>query len=105
MSSPRQILSQILRSCQYRWDSRRRRAFDCDLSFSEAVNEFGEPNELYAYLHHYYHHLASPELGEHREYFSTGQRGFGEDAFHAMWWTLLREYHPRKLSNDSDRLG
>lgn len=25
------------------------------------------------------------------------QRGFGEDAFHAMWYELIKEYKPKKM--------
>ncbi|SMG59948.1 class I SAM-dependent methyltransferase [Paraburkholderia susongensis] len=66
-----------------------------DLSFTEAVKKYPDRNALYAYMHHYYKYMAPKELREHRHYFTSEQRGFGEDAFHAMWWLLLREYRPR----------
>ena len=34
------------------------------------------------------------ELKAHRSYFQTAGRGFGEDAFHVMWWMLFRELRP-----------
>jgi predicted O-methyltransferase YrrM len=46
-------------------------------------------------MNHYFHNLAPPEIQAHRAYFSRENRGFGEDAFHAMWFTLLREFRPR----------
>jgi hypothetical protein len=33
----------------------------------------------------------------HRNYFVGGHRGFGEDAFHVMWWMLLRELRPARF--------
>ena len=45
-------------------------------------------------MHHYQHHLIAPELREHRRYFKQGMRGFGEDALHAMWALVLREFTP-----------
>ena len=37
------------------------------------------------------------ELKKHREYFLQDQRGFGEDAFHVMWWMLFREMRPERF--------
>jgi hypothetical protein len=74
--------------------SRHRPRFDRDLSFSAAVRQYPDRNVLYSYMHHYYHHLAPQELRRHRRFFSRGRRGFGEDALHAMWWLLLREFKP-----------
>jgi predicted O-methyltransferase YrrM len=72
------------------------RRFGRDLSFTEAVRDFPDPSELYRYMHHYLHHLAPQALRDHRAYFSQERRGFGEDAFHAMWYLLLREFRPRR---------
>ena len=33
----------------------------------------------------------------HRDYFVGGHRGFGEDAFHVMWWMLFRELRPARF--------
>jgi len=33
-------------------------------------------------------------LKAHRRYFLADHRGFGEDAFHVMWWMLFRELRP-----------
>jgi cephalosporin hydroxylase len=46
-------------------------------------------------MHHHFHHLSPVKLVEHRLYFNKEMRGFGEDAFHAMWWLLLREFQPK----------
>jgi len=42
-----------------------------------------------------FHNRQFPEeLKAHRAYFQTAARGFGEDAFHVMWWMLFRELRP-----------
>jgi Methyltransferase domain len=74
--------------------SRHRRRFDSALSFTEAARYYRDRNELYAYMHHYFHHLAPAQLRQHRAFFSVQGRGFGEDALHAMWWLLLEEFKP-----------
>ena len=66
-----------------------------DMSFTEAASRFPDRNGLYAYVNHYFYHLLPEPLRAHRRYFSHDQRGFGESAFHAMWWLLLREFQPR----------
>src|SRR3990170_7536682 len=66
-----------------------------DLSFSAAVAKFPERNILHIYAVHYYKYILPSEVREHRKYFRQEQRGFGEDAFHAMWWLLLREFRPQ----------
>ena len=79
-----------------KWYSRRQRRYDLDLSFTEAVDRFANRNELHAYFHHNYHQMCLEEVRAHRTYFKQFGRGFGEDAFHAMWATLLREFRPKK---------
>jgi hypothetical protein len=36
-------------------------------------------------------------LKQHRAYFLAERRGFGEDAFHVMWWMLFREKRPKRF--------
>lgn len=83
-----------VRDAQSRWYRRRRRRFAADLSFTAAAQKFPDRNTLYAYFHHHFYHYCPPEVRAHRKYFHSNSRGFGEDAFHAMWFTLLREFRP-----------
>lgn len=66
-----------------------------DFSFTQAAQAFPDADDLYRYMHHYLYNLAPQELRDHRAYFSQERRGYGEDAFHAMWYLLLREHRPR----------
>jgi hypothetical protein len=52
------------------------------------------PSEFYERCFHYFHTRLPEPLREHRAYFETGGRGFGEKAFHVMWFLLFREFQP-----------
>jgi predicted O-methyltransferase YrrM len=57
-----------------------------------------DPTGYYFDCVRYFHGPHFPdELKKHRQYFLRGQRGFGEDAFHVMWWMLFREMHPKSF--------
>jgi len=67
--------------------------YDYDADFLSLMNGF-DKQYIYAYMHHYFHQRSPKFLREHRQYFSQEGRGFGEDAFHAMWWLLLLSAQP-----------
>lgn len=90
----RGIIGQLRRTRALSRYGRYRDRFGNDLSWTAAAQRFPTRNELHAYCHHYFLHLAPREIREHRRYFSQEMRGFGEDAFHAFWWMLLREKKP-----------
>ncbi len=92
---PASIFRRITLNYQIRKFSRFQSKYNLDLSFSEAVNVFSSRNSLHAYMHYYLQHLAPSLVRDHRQYFSKNMRGYGEDALHSMWWTLLREYKPK----------
>jgi len=80
---------------QSAWFARSQSKFEQDLSFSAAAAAYPDRTDLYAYMHHYFHRLSPSGMREHRAYYRRERRGFGEDAFHAMWFTLLREFQPK----------
>lgn len=88
------IGNRVLGHLQERRYSRPQMVFNTDLAFTQSATKFLDRNQLYAYLHHHFHYLCPEELRAHRAFFKKNQRGFGEDAFHAMWWLLLREFKP-----------
>jgi len=53
-----------------------------------------KPTEYYCRAFQDLHAVAPRELREHREYFQMERRGFGEDAFHTMWWRLMKRFRP-----------
>jgi hypothetical protein len=52
------------------------------------------PTAFYLRCCHYFDRNLSKELWRYREYFSRNGRGFGEDAFHSLWFLLFREFRP-----------
>src|SRR5258708_6595877 len=88
--------AQLLSDAEAHWYGRRQRQYYKDLTFTAAVGQFPERNALHAYAHHYFRHICPEVIRTHRAYFRRDQRGFGEDAFHAMWWILLREFKPER---------
>lgn len=53
-----------------------------------------DPTAFYIRCFHYFHTRLPGPLQKHRAYFTRLRRGFGEDAFHTMWFLLFREFHP-----------
>jgi Methyltransferase domain len=57
-----------------------------------------DPTDYYLDCVRCFHSPQFPEeLKKHRSYFLENQRGFGEDAFHVMWWMLFREIRPQRF--------
>jgi hypothetical protein len=74
-------------------------AQEADIS---ALEDWGrslaDPTGYYLDCVRYFHGPHFPEeLKKHRRYFLQDQRGFGEDAFHVMWWMLFREMRPKRF--------
>lgn len=53
------------------------------------------PTEFYLATVRYFHFELAKSLREHRAYFVTNGRGFGEDAFHVQWAFLVKALRPR----------
>lgn len=57
-----------------------------------------KPTEYYLDCLRCFHSPSFPEtLRRHRAYFGKEGRGFGEDAFHVMWWMLFEKARPRRF--------
>lgn len=52
------------------------------------------PTAFYIRAYQDFHRVIPEELREHRRFFQQERRGFGEDAFHSMWWHLVRRFRP-----------
>jgi hypothetical protein len=66
-----------------------------ELERSEWSRSLSEPDGFYLDCFRYFHSQLPTELTAHRHYFAHRKRGFGEDAFHTMWFLLFREFKPR----------
>jgi cephalosporin hydroxylase len=57
-----------------------------------------DPSGYYFDCVRYFHASTFPDsLKQHRRYFQQQRRGFGEDAFHVMWWLLFQKYRPSQF--------
>jgi hypothetical protein len=98
----------IIRFIKGRFHIRRQRAAQKKLlrQFSAPAEEIlrtqwddslKNPTEFYTRCFHYFHTRLPEPLREHRAYFETDGRGFGEKAFHVMWFLLFREFSPESF--------
>jgi hypothetical protein len=63
-----------------------------DLSRSQWQRSLEAPLDFYLKCFRFFHSELPDVVRQHREYFSTDGRGFGEDAFHVMWFLLHKEF-------------
>lgn len=79
------------------FSKRRIRKYNKKHNFDELSEYLTDPNSIYKYFYHFFWNLSPKWLNEHRNYFSQNYRGFGEDAFHAMWYFVFREFKPKDI--------
>jgi len=77
------------------WVGRAKATYDASWTFSEISTRLPNERDRYSYFLWMFQHVVPIGLRDHREYFSTQARGFGEDAFVGMWYSLFRQYRPR----------
>ena len=68
-----------------------------DLKPSNWSKSVEDPTVFYLGCFRFFHQRLPAELREHRLYFTLEGRGFGEDAFHVMWFLLFREFKPESF--------
>ncbi len=56
-----------------------------------------DPDSYYCRAFQDFHRTLPAELRAHRAYYRLDRRGFGEDAFHTMWWRLVCEFKPESF--------
>src|SRR5438270_5491658 len=82
------------------WQKRRylakHRRAEPDIARSEWKQSLTSPTEFYLRcLRVFETNPGFPqELRRHRNYFAKSRRGFGENAFHVMWFLLFTEFRP-----------
>ena len=64
---------------------------------SEWAGSLTDPTAFYLRAVEYFDRSLPEEFRAHRDYFTKNGRGFGEDAFHAMWFLLFREFRPKSF--------
>ncbi len=68
-----------------------------EITRSQWDESLKNPTAYYTRCFHYFHTRLPEPLRAHRAYFETGGRGFGEKAFHVMWFLLFREFSPKSF--------
>ncbi len=86
-----------LASLNYYFSKYKNPRFNKNVTLPEIQNLYQTRNSKYQYFHHYFWNLSPAWLLEHRKYFAQKKRGFGEDAFHAMWYFLFNEFRPHDI--------
>lgn len=65
-----------------------------EISRAEWSQSLTDPTAFYLRCCGYFDRNLPEALRRHRFYFAQNRRGFGEDAFHTMWFLLFREFRP-----------
>jgi len=83
-------------AAQRRW-LRRFSSVAEEITRTQWSHSLEDPTEFYTRCLHYFHTRLPDSLREHRFYFESHRRGFGEKAFHVMWFLLFREFQPESF--------
>lgn len=81
----------------YNGSKKSNKEFDKEIGIESGLKPIQSPNTTYNYYHNYFWNLSPKWLSDHRDYFRKDFRGFGEDAFHAMWFKIFKEFSPKKV--------
>jgi predicted O-methyltransferase YrrM len=73
------------------------RNFKRELSFEEILHSNFSRNDLYRYFQKSFRAWTPDWIRSHRSYFANNKRGFGEDAFHAAWYLIIRTFKPVRM--------
>lgn len=68
-----------------------------EITCSQWTASLDNSTKFYDRCFHYFHTLLPEPLRNHRTFFETGGRGFGESSFHVMWFLLFREFAPENF--------
>ncbi len=84
----------VLSYFSYKFSKKYNNNYDVDILSNDFRKELHNVQAEYKIFHHYFWYKSPSWLREHRAYFKDQQRGFGDDAFHAMWYFLMSQYRP-----------
>jgi hypothetical protein len=68
-----------------------------EITRSDWMESLQNPTAFYERCFYYFYHRLPNVLREHRSYFKSNGRGFGENSFHVMWFLLFREFSPESF--------
>jgi SAM-dependent methyltransferase len=61
------------------------------------MSQLPDESDRYRYFLWFFNSKLPTKLVDHRKFFASSGRGFGEDAFHAMWWKITQEFSPKAM--------
>ena len=64
-------------------------------NLSSLFKENIDRNKIYTKMDKFFYYHLPFQLIRHRIFFSKDSRGFGEDAFHSMWYLFFSEFKPK----------
>ena len=64
------------------------------IKLADFASSLADSSAYYSRAYRSFHRELPEALRIHRQYFTKDGRGFGEDAFHTMWWLLLQRLQP-----------
>lgn len=79
---------------EYHWACWAPSPGDPDWPLLDIMREIPDERARYRYFLSYYRRNLPGALRDHRTFFASDQRGFGEDAFHALWWKVIAHVRP-----------
>ena len=68
-----------------------------EISRTDWPQSLADPTGFYLLCCRFFDRNLPEEFRQHRQYFTQNKRGFGEDAFHTMWFLLFREFRPKNF--------
>lgn len=90
-------IRQTFRATRERWQRRRlhgklpSQLLSCR-TYEDLIRSRPTRDDLYAFFDYHFHHSLPRELQDHKAYFEQDMRGFGERAFHSLWFLLFTQY-------------
>ena len=90
-------IKSLLSKLNYHFSKSKKQKYSKTVRIQDIDGLYQTRNLKYQYFHNFLWNLAPVWLREHRKYFTQHKRGFGEDAFHAMWYFIFNEFHPKNI--------
>lgn len=90
------VKKSIFKLCYYTSKFKKKK-FNLEVDVFSIPVKFPLLRDQYFYFHHYFWNILPSEFRDHRKYFTSNRRGFGEDAFHSMWYLIFNKFKPKSV--------
>lgn len=92
---PRRTIRNCLSGIQKKEWAKPDPKLDFESNFSTLFKKISEQNKIYLYMHHYFFNKIPEIIKIHKKFFIENNKGCCEEAMHAMWWLLFKEFRPK----------